>query len=62
MPSASGVAMRILVDLRDPRLSPTERLVLGNLADKIRPAPRPVPPAHRESIDECLGEEKKHAR
>jgi hypothetical protein len=54
--------MRILVDLRDPRLSPTERLTLNNLANKLRPAPRPVPPGHRESVDECLGEEKKHAR
>jgi hypothetical protein len=51
--------MRILVDLRDPRLSPTERIVLNNLAAKIRPAPRPVPPGHRESIDECLGKERK---
>jgi hypothetical protein len=47
--------MKILIDTRDPRLSPTERIVLGNVANKLRPAPRPVPPAHRESIDECLG-------
>jgi hypothetical protein len=54
--------MKILIDTRDPRLSPTERICVNNLANKLRPAPRPVPPAHRESVDECLGEEKKHAR
>jgi hypothetical protein len=50
--------MRITIDTRDPRLSPTERIVLANLADKMRPARRPVPPAHRESVDECLGRDK----
>jgi hypothetical protein len=51
--------MKILIDTRDPRLSPTERIVLGNLADKLRPAPRPVPQGYRESVDECLGKERK---
>jgi hypothetical protein len=47
--------MRITIDTRDPRLSPTERLVLGNLADKIRPAPRVPTQGQIQSVDEALG-------
>jgi hypothetical protein len=49
--------MKILIDTRDPRLSPTERLAISNLANRLRPADhyRPIPPGHRESVDECLG-------
>jgi hypothetical protein len=47
--------MKLTVDLASPHLSPTERLVLGNLADRMRPAPRPVPEGHAEALDEALG-------
>jgi hypothetical protein len=47
--------MRILVDLNDPRLSPTARLTLSNLANTLRPAPRPASQGHIESVDEALG-------
>jgi hypothetical protein len=51
--------MKILVDTRDPRLSPTERICLSNLANKLRPAPRPVNQGHVQAVDEALGEERK---
>jgi hypothetical protein len=52
--------MRILVDLTSPHLSPTERLVLGNLADRMKPPRRPAPDqGHVQAVDEALGEERK---
>jgi hypothetical protein len=48
--------MRITVDTRDPRLSPTERLTISNLARKLKPAVRvPTPSGCSESVDEALG-------
>jgi hypothetical protein len=51
--------MRILVDLNDPRLSPTARLTLSNLANTLRQASRPAPDqGHVQAVDEALGEER----
>jgi hypothetical protein len=48
--------MRITIDTRDPRLSPTERIVLGNVANKLKPPPRTPTPAQAQSVDEALGD------
>jgi hypothetical protein len=51
--------MRVTIDTRDPRLSPTQRLTLENLANHLNANP---PPRRREpdaatvqAVDEALG-------
>ena len=40
------------ISLTDPRLSPTERHVLRNVAEKLRQPPRaPLPRGYQEEID-----------
>ena len=40
------------ISLADPRLSPTERHVLRNVAEKLRQPPRaPLPRGYQEEID-----------
>ena len=51
--------MRIIVDTRDPRLSPGQRIALQNIATRIaaaKPKQRPLPSGVQESLDEALGD------
>jgi hypothetical protein len=49
--------MRVIVDTTDPRLSPTERQVLRNVAEKLQQPPRqPLPPAYAEEIERVYGD------
>jgi hypothetical protein len=44
------------VSLNDPRLSPTERQVLRNVAEKLRQPPRqPLPEGYKRALDEAFG-------
>lgn len=51
--------MRIIVDTRDPRLSPGQRIALQNIATRIaaaKPKQRPLPSGVQELLDEALGD------
>lgn len=51
--------MRIIVDTREPRLSPGQRIALQNIATRIaaaKPKQRPLPSGVQESLDEALGD------
>ena len=49
---------RICVDLKDPRLSPAERLTVENLAARFHPYAQPQQPsaAVQLAVDEICGE------
>jgi hypothetical protein len=49
--------MRLVVDTTDPRWSPTQRLVLEQVKDKLQQEPRkPTDAAIVQALDEALGE------
>ena len=48
----------LTVSLTDPRLSPTQRLVLEQVRVLQEPPPRqPLPEGHRVALDEALGDD-----
>lgn len=43
------------VNLNDPRLSPTERMVLQRVHDKLSAPRQPLPEGYKRALDEVFG-------